>query len=124
MGAYSIVLSGNYEDDTDNGEIIIYTGTGGREEGGSWTGHTEQIADQTFDHRDNKALKMSAVYKRPVRVIRGSQGASNFAPFQGYRYDGLYIVEKAEMAQGVSGWQVCQFTLRRLPDQPPLERRW
>ena len=30
-GAESIVLSGGYEDDIDNGDVIIYTGHGGRD---------------------------------------------------------------------------------------------
>lgn len=29
--AYSIVLSGGYEDDIDNGEEFLYTGAGGRD---------------------------------------------------------------------------------------------
>ena len=29
--AYSIVLSGGYEDDVDNGEEFYYTGSGGRD---------------------------------------------------------------------------------------------
>lgn len=29
-GCYSIVLSGGYEDDVDNGDEFLYTGSGGR----------------------------------------------------------------------------------------------
>lgn len=29
--AYSIVLSGGYEDDVDNGDEFVYTGSGGRD---------------------------------------------------------------------------------------------
>jgi len=29
--AYSLVLSGGYEDDTDNGDEFLYTGSGGRD---------------------------------------------------------------------------------------------
>ena len=78
-GAYSIVMSGGYED-VDKGETMcvadlcllvhfvsscrrIYTGTGGygdenRYGGGnnrSW-GANIQIEDQTFEHKDNNAL--------------------------------------------------------------------
>jgi len=123
-GAYSIVLSGNYEDDIDHGETFIYTGTGGRAGGGAFAGETQQVKDQTFDHSDNKALQLSATYGRPVRVIRGPNPVSNFAPAEGYRYDGLHIVEKAYMAEGKSGWQVCRFEFRRLPNQPPLPEKW
>lgn len=34
-GAYSIVLSGGYEDDVDNGGEFIYTGSGGRDLSGN-----------------------------------------------------------------------------------------
>jgi hypothetical protein len=30
-GCYSIVLSGGYEDDEDNGDEFVYTGAGGRD---------------------------------------------------------------------------------------------
>ncbi|MBC7892196.1 MAG: YDG/SRA domain-containing protein, partial [Sphingobacteriaceae bacterium] len=42
-GADSIVLSGKYEDDEDHGDVIIYTGHGGRE---LTTG--QQVADQVL----------------------------------------------------------------------------
>ena len=49
-GAESIVLSGGYADDEDYGDLIIYTGHGGRDpEAG------RQIEDQTFT-RQNQAL--------------------------------------------------------------------
>lgn len=34
-GAYSIVLSGGYEDDEDNGDSFWYTGSGGRDLSGN-----------------------------------------------------------------------------------------
>jgi putative restriction endonuclease len=40
-GAESIVVSGGYEDDSDDGDVIVYTGHGGRDQD---TG--KQIADQ------------------------------------------------------------------------------
>lgn len=81
-GAYSIVMSGGYSDDVDKGDTMcvsdrcfldhvvspavhrVYTGTGGRDDensrygGGnnrSWGGG-EQTKDQTFEHKDNRAL--------------------------------------------------------------------
>jgi hypothetical protein len=38
--------------------------------------------------------QMSVSSKKPVRVVRGWNGNSKWAPAHGYRYDGLYIVEK------------------------------
>lgn len=34
VGADSIVISGGYEDDLDQGDVIVYTGQGGRNESG------------------------------------------------------------------------------------------
>jgi putative restriction endonuclease len=59
-GADSIVVSGGYEDDRDNGDEIIYTGHGGRDPN---TG--KQIADQQFD-RGNKAL--ATIIRRTILV--------------------------------------------------------
>ena len=53
-----------------------------------------QSCDQSFDHKLNKTLKASVKTKNPVRVIRGFKLPSVYAPEEGYRYDGLYRVEK------------------------------
>ena len=46
-GAYSIVLSGGYEDDVDNGDSFYYTGSGGRDLTGNKR-TAEQSCDQTL----------------------------------------------------------------------------
>jgi len=117
-GAYSICISTAYEDDIDDGEFIIYTGTGGQEN--SFAGSNEQVADQTFDHPMNASLMVSYYLKRPVRVVRGANEKSKWAPAENYRYDGLYFVEKGYIERGISGFQVCKFELRRQVGQPPL----
>ncbi|KAF4574753.1 hypothetical protein EYR36_006103 [Pleurotus pulmonarius] len=120
-GAYSVVLSGGYPDDVDHGDFITYTGSGGRTYGTAdkkaWEG--EQTGDQTWT-MGNLALKRSFELKRPVRVIRGSGLGSRYAPAEGYRYDGLYMVVKAERALGKQGFMMCKFEFSRLPHQPPL----
>jgi putative restriction endonuclease len=73
-GAESIVLSGGYADDEDHGEIIIYTGHGGRDPA---TGR--QVADQTFTNQ-NQALVTSSLEGLPIRVVRGSGHRSPFSP--------------------------------------------
>ncbi|KAG6919712.1 hypothetical protein DXG01_002658 [Tephrocybe rancida] len=78
LGAFSIVVSGGYADDDDQGDLLVYTGTGGQND--SFSGHSEQTEDQTFAHNDNRALLKSAETKRPVRVIRGSESRSKYAP--------------------------------------------
>lgn len=66
-GADSIVLSGGYPDDIDNGDEIIYTGHGGQDQN-----TRRQIAHQTFT-KQNQALVISCNENLPVRVIRGHQ---------------------------------------------------
>ncbi|KAI0348037.1 hypothetical protein BDW22DRAFT_47112 [Trametopsis cervina] len=126
-GCYSVALSGGYEDDVDLGEGFTYTGSGGRDLKG--TKHNPknlrtapQSYDQTFDTKDNRALLKSVETRKPVRVIRGYKLHSRYAPAEGYRYDGLYTVEKAWQEKGLNpkGYLVCKFAFKRLPNQPPL----
>lgn len=63
--AVSIVLSGQYEDDLDNSDDVIYTGQGGND----LLGNKSQIADQVMK-RGNLTLKNNIDQKVPVRVIR------------------------------------------------------
>lgn len=69
-GADSIVVSGGYEDDEDYGDLIIYTGAGGRDPA---TG--AQIADQEFEVQ-NLALVKSEAEGLPVRVVRADSEQS------------------------------------------------
>ncbi|KAH6903879.1 PUA-like domain-containing protein, partial [Coprinopsis sp. MPI-PUGE-AT-0042] len=112
LGAYSICLSGNYEDDEDDGDFIVYTGTGGQRDSNTEVSTGSQITDQSFDHNDNAALKLNAQNGRPVRVIRKHCDDSPHAPQSGYRYDGLYKVERAYLAKGKHGFDVCRYQLR------------
>ncbi|KAH6902583.1 PUA-like domain-containing protein [Coprinopsis sp. MPI-PUGE-AT-0042] len=121
-GAYSIVMSGGYEDDQDDGDFIIYTGTGGQSD--TFGERSQQVGDQSFSHKDNAALKLNTENGQPVRVVRGPNVHSKYAPEVGYRYDGLYKVEKACLAKGVSGRVICRYELRRIANQPPIPRKW
>ncbi|CAL1695903.1 unnamed protein product [Somion occarium] len=124
-GAYSVALSGGYEDDVDVGEGFTFTGAGGRDLKGTKNNPknlrtAEQSSDQTFENSGNKALKKSVETRKPVRVIRGYKLQSEYAPAEGYRYDGLYTVEKAWQERGFSGFLVCKFAFKRIPGQDPL----
>jgi putative restriction endonuclease len=116
-GGDSIVLSGGYEDDIDYGDEIVYTGHGGRDPN---TGL--QVADQEFA-RGNAGLARNKTSGLPIRVIRGSQLESPFAPESGYRYDGLYNVESFWEETGKSGFKVWRFRLVKTgaPTQPPVK---
>ena len=107
-GADSIVISGGYEDDEDSGDLIVYTGQGGR----SSTSNL-QVADQTLT-RGNKALAISCEKGLPVRVIRGANKDSKFSPENGYRYDGLFRVEEYWTEKGKSGYVIWRFRLRKI----------
>jgi E3 ubiquitin-protein ligase UHRF1 len=127
-GAYSVALSGGYEDDIDMGDYFTFTGSGGRALKGTKTNPKNlrtapQSSDQSFEHSFNKALKISSETRKPVRVIRGFKLPSPYAPFEGYRYDGLYTVEEAWMEQGLNdgGYLVCKFAFRRVPGQSSLQ---
>jgi putative restriction endonuclease len=106
-GADSVVLSGGYEDDQDNGDTIVYTGHGGNDPN---TGR--QIADQQLTV-GNLALARNRSEGLPVRVIRGAGLESVYAPETGFRYDGLYYVEDCWHERGKSGFLVWRFRLSR-----------
>lgn len=132
-GAYSIVLAGGYEDDTDDGEEFTYTGSGGRDLSGN-----KRTAEQSFDQtltKTNKALAKNCDCPidtkkggqandwkkgKPIRVIRSFKFAkhSKYAPEEGVRYDGIYKVVKYWPEKGQSGFIVWRYRLRR-DDQYP-----
>ncbi|KXN89993.1 E3 ubiquitin-protein ligase UHRF1, partial [Leucoagaricus sp. SymC.cos] len=127
QGAHSVVLSGGYDDDVDLGYAFTYTGSGGRDLKGTKAAPKNlrtapQSSDQTFENNFNKMLQRSCETKKPVRVVRGFKVRSKYAPSEGYRYDGLYTVEKAWLEKGLNpkGYLVCKFAFKRLSGQPPL----
>ncbi|KAJ7073924.1 PUA-like domain-containing protein [Mycena amicta] len=120
FGAYSIVLNGGYEDDVDEGDRIVYTGHGKGGKGAETVGSKAPQQGHQEWKLGNLALKRSMDERRPVRVIRGSECKSNFAPKSGFRYDGLYRVTRARRELGKEGYWVCRFTMIRLPNQSPI----
>lgn len=102
-GAYSIVLSDGYEDDIDELDYILYTGQGGQDVPGG-----KQVNHQEFT-KGNRGLQLSCEYNLPVRVTRGHQTLNG--PTSGYRYDGLYTVQKYERIIGKRGFYICRFHL-------------
>jgi putative restriction endonuclease len=107
-GADSIVLSGGYEDDDDQGSTIVYTGHGGRDPNTKL-----QVEDQSFT-RQNAALARNHLTGLPVRIIRGPDPNSRYAPADGYRYDGLFRVVDSWMDIGRSGFKICRFRLEAI----------
>lgn len=107
-GCDSVVLSGGYEDDEDLGDVILYTGYGGRD---LYSG--EQIADHLLS-RGNLALARSCIQGLPVRVVRGENHKSPYSPPVGYHYDGLYRVADYWREQGKSGHTIWRFRLEKI----------
>ncbi|MBO2011367.1 YDG/SRA domain-containing protein [Hymenobacter negativus] len=104
LGAESVVLAGQYEDDEFGEEEIHYSGNGGRDPK-SGRQVTDQVATGT-----NLALLRSAETKQPVRVLR-KVPAEDGGP-DVYRYEGLYSVVGSSFGPGKSGFQVYVFRLR------------
>lgn len=104
-GAESIVVSGGYPDDLDYGDLIIYTGHGGRD-----PSTKKQTQDQVLKE-GNLALARSCLDGLPVRLIRGSDGDKNYSPPSGYRYDGLYRVDGYWHDIGRDGFRIWRYRL-------------
>ena len=132
-GAYSIVLSGGYEDDKDYGEEFKYTGSGGRDLSGN-----KRTAEQSCDQKltkmnlalarccaaplDVKKGAEATEWKkgRQIRVVRNCKLAkhSKYAPKEGNRYDGIYKLVKYWPEKGQSGFLVWRYLLRRDDSSP------
>lgn len=112
-GAESVVVSGGYVDDQDYGDVIIYTGQGGRDNN---TGR--QIADQQLK-LGNLGLARSHLEGLPVRVIRGYEGDPTYSPESGYRYDGLFGVDEYWHEVGKHGFRIWRFRLVALDGEAP-----
>lgn len=120
-GADSIVLSGGYVDDRDEGDLIIYTGEGGRDRDSG-----QMNADQSLGDSGNAALVISQALGHPVRVIEGlgiTKGKRRRAT-KGYAYRGLFRVADHWMTVGQEGFRICQFKLLKIvPGQVPPPRQ-
>ena len=102
-GGESIVLSGGYVDDIDDGDLIIYTGAGGQ------NSKRVQIADQTFTE-SNLKLANQCVAGNPIRVVRGNSKI-------GYTYAGLFWIEAYWREPGVHGFLVCRYRLMKIDSE-------
>lgn len=111
-GAYSVVLSGGYEDDTDYGHQILYTGAGGQKD-------KKQVADQDLANAGNAALVESSNRGLPVRLTRGHKHRSPWSPSSGYEYGGLFLITDYWEETGAHGFKICRFRLEKLISSEP-----
>ncbi|MBS2532202.1 HNH endonuclease [Catenulispora sp. NF23] len=110
-GADSIVVSGGYPDDRDYGDVIIYTGHGGRDRDSR-----RQVADQKITSPGNAGLVRSQLEELLVRVLRGSRGNPVHSPKTGLSYDGLFRVDDHWSVQGEEGFLIWQFRMVKVDD--------
>ncbi|KAL5059090.1 hypothetical protein RYX36_030694 [Vicia faba] len=113
--AVSIVSSGGYEDNTDDGDVLIYSGQGGvnREKGAS---------DQKLE-RGNLAMEKSMHRGNDVRVIRGLKDVMHPSG-KVYVYDGIYKIQDSWVEKAKSGFNVFKYKLVRMPGQPKAYSTW
>jgi len=119
VGAQSVVLSGGYEDDRDEGEWFLYTGSGGRDLSGNKRTSKVQSFDQKFELM-NEALRLSCVKGLPVRVVRShKEKRSAYAPTpdQPVRYDGIYRIVACWRKKGAQGPLVCRYLFVRCDNE-------
>eukprot|EP00252_Welwitschia_mirabilis_P021539 TRINITY_DN5550_c0_g1_i1.p1 TRINITY_DN5550_c0_g1~~TRINITY_DN5550_c0_g1_i1.p1 ORF type:complete len:1158 (+),score=198.12 TRINITY_DN5550_c0_g1_i1:167-3640(+) len=112
--AVSVIASGGYADDEDQGDVLIYTGQGGN----NYVMDKKQAVDQKLE-RGNLALERSMHFGFEIRVIRGIKEPKS-PTGKIYIYDGLYKVEDSWLDTGRGGCGIFKYRLQRLPDQPEL----
>lgn len=114
-GAFSIVLSGTYDNlDADRGDTLYYCGS-----------HSLVNKDPTTPIKSTytDALRHSIGTKKPVRVLRSSRSNSPWSPTHGIRYDGLYVVTGEETKRNSLGGAYARFRMDRITKQPAIDMK-
>lgn len=102
-GVDSIIASGGYAADRDEGDVIVYTGEGGA----AIDGHITQDQQLTGP---NAGLVVNEREGLPIRFVRGL-GIRGRRARGGYRYAGLYFVEEHWSSRTPQGHLMWQFRL-------------
>lgn len=113
-GAYSVVISGMYEDlDQDDGDVVYYSGSKAHD--------NDDPRHLPHPTRATKLLHTSISTQRPIRVLRSANAhRSRYAPKVGIRYDGLYHAAHRQVRPNTKGGLYERFRLERLPGQSRL----
>lgn len=114
-GAFSIVVSGQYEEDLDEGEVLYYSGE---------AADKNENPHELIRRATNDSLVESYGNRQPVRVLRSASKGErerHYAPACGVRYDGLYTVIAVQERHNAKGGLYQRFKLRRLGGQEDLE---
>lgn len=119
-GVLSIIVAGGsdpgstsatYEDD-DFGDELFYVGTRAKPGATKPTHGTQYLLDAVKDYEKGK--------EHPVRVFRSSKCPGKYAPAEGIRYDGLYVIKEAKLKDKET--LHYRVHMARLPGQGPI--RW
>ena len=104
-GAFSVVLSGGY-DNVDQGETIKYCSTKGR--------------SPDSPTRSTRYMIESCKKLHKIRVLRsaGLPKDNPYRPEEGLRYDGLYLIDKYDLVD--KGLSEYRFDMTRVAGQPPI----
>lgn len=114
-GAFSIVLSGTYDNlDADRGDILYYCGS-----------HSLVNKNPTTPIKSpyTDSLRHSIGTKNPVRVLRSARSNSPWSPSHGIRYDGLYVVTGEETKRNKLGGAYARFRMDRIVEQPAIDMK-
>ncbi|XP_057451621.1 histone-lysine N-methyltransferase, H3 lysine-9 specific SUVH1-like [Lotus japonicus] len=115
--ATSIVSSGEYDDEAEDSDVIIFTG-----QGGNFNSKDKEVTDQKLQ-RGNLALERSSRQLNEVRVIRGMRDGVN-PNAKIYIYDGLYKIQDSWVERAKSGGGVFKYKLVRVPGQASAFAVW
>lgn len=114
-GAFSIVVSGQYDEDLDEGDVLYYSGE---------AADKNENPHEVIARATNDSLMESYGNRRPVRVLRSASKGErhrHYSPACGIRYDGLYRVVTVQNRHNAKGGLYQRFKLRRLDGQEGLE---
>ena len=116
--AISIVSSGEYDDEAEDNDVIIYTG-----QGGNFNKKDKHVTDQKLE-RGNLALDRSSRQHNEVRVVRGIKSDGVNPNSKIYVYDGVYKIQDSWIERAKSGGGVFKYKLVRVPGQPSAFAVW
>lgn len=114
-GAFSVVVSGQYEEDLDEGDVLYYSAE---------AADKNENPLEVIRRSTNDSLVESCGNRQPVRVLRSASKGErerHYSPACGIRYDGLYTVVAVQDRTNAKGGLYQRFKLHRLAGQEDLE---
>ncbi|PQE05368.1 ydg sra domain-containing protein [Rutstroemia sp. NJR-2017a BVV2] len=108
-GAYSVVISGTYDEfDQDSGTTVHYSSPGAKE---------TNAKEANTTNSGTQALLQSLTSQNPIRVLRTAKCRWAGRPTAGYRYDGLYRAASVTQRANAKHGKFLSFELVRIEGQ-------